>query len=132
MIRYLKEGHDTSKLYFTSNGHCEKCEIDVEGENCILWSYDTDKPIQDTLQSLFDLIVNNGDNGGIIYTEDLKVLQNELNFDLDMFDEFDKLLKVKNKLDKIKREYMWVRDILQYQLQGIRRKNKKGESNENN
>lgn len=130
MIRYLKEEHETSKLYFTSNGHCEKCKIDVEGGTCIIWSYDTEKPLQDTLQSLFDLIVNNSNNGGIIYMEDLEVLQRELNFDLDMFNEFDKLLKVKEKLRKIKSEYMWVRDILQYQI--IEIKNKKGESNENN
>ena len=116
MIRYLKEGHETSKLYFTSNGHCEKCEIDIEGGNCIIWSYDTDKPIQDTLQSLFDLITNNENNGGIIYTEDLEVLQNELNFDLDMFNKFDELLKVKSKFEEIKAEYMWVRDILKYSL----------------
>lgn len=130
MIRYLKEEHETSKLYFTSNGHCEKCKIDVEGGTCIIWSYDTEKPLQDTLQSLFDLIVNNSNNGGIIYMEDLEVLQRELNFDLDMFNEFDKLLKVKEKLRKIKSEYMWVRDILQYQI--IEIKNKKGENNERN
>ena len=130
MIRYLKEGHDTSKLYFTSNGHCEKCKIDVEGGNCILWSYDTDKPIQDTLQSLFDLIVNNDDNGGIIFTEDLEVLQNELNFDLDIFNKFVELLKIKDKFKKIKFEYMCVRDILQDQI--IESENKKGESNERN
>lgn len=131
MIRYLKESHETTNLYFTSNRHCEICEV-WNYRNCIIWSYDTDKPIQDTLQSLFDLIVNNGDNGGIIYTEDLEVLQNELNFDLDMFNKFDELLKAKSKLKKIKFEYMWVRDTLQYHLQGIRRKNKKGESNERN
>ena len=130
MIRYLKEGHETSKLYFTSNGHCEKCEIDIEGGNCIIWSYDTDKPIQDTLQSLFDLITNNENNGGIIYTEDLEVLQNELNFDLDMFNKFVELLKIKEKLRKIKSEYMWVRDILQYQI--TESENKKGENNERN
>lgn len=130
MIRYLKEGHETSKLYFTSNGHCEKCKIDVEGGTCIIWSYDTEKPLQDTLQSLFDLIVNNSDNGGIIYMEDLEVLQRELNFDLDMFNEFDKLLKVKEKLRKIKSKYMHIRDILQAQI--IESENKKGESNENN
>ena len=130
MIRYLKEEHETSKLYFTSNGHCEKCKIDVEGGTCIIWSYDTEKPLQDTLQSLFDLIVNNSNNGGIIYMEDLEVLQRELNFDLDMFNEFDKLLKVKEKLRKIKSEYMWVRDILQYQI--TESENKKGENNERN
>lgn len=130
MIRYLKEEHETSKLYFTSNGHCEKCKIDVEGGTCIIWSYDTDKPIQDTLQSLFDLIVNNGDNGGIIYTEDLEVLQKELNFDLDIFNKFVELLKIKDKFKKIKFEYMCVRDILQEQI--IESENKKGESNENN
>ena len=120
MIRYLKESHETTNLYFTSNRHCEICEV-WNYRNCIIWSYDTDKPIQDTLQSLFDLIVNNGDNGGIIYTEDLEVLQNELNFDLDMFNKFDELLKAKSKLKKIKFEYMWVRDTLQYRLQKINR-----------
>lgn len=121
MIRYLKESHETTNLYFTSNGHCEICEV-WNYRNCIIWSYYTDKPIQDTLQSLFDLIVNNGDNGGIIYTEDLKVLQNELNFDLDMFNKFDELLKAKSKLKKIKFEYIWVRDTLQYRLQKINRR----------
>lgn len=120
MYRYLKEAHETGYLYFTDNRNCEICEV-WNYRNCIIWSYDTDKPIQDTLQSLFDLIVNNGDNGGIIYTEDLEVLQNELNFDLDMFNKFDELLKAKSKLKKIKFEYMWVRDTLQYRLQKINR-----------
>ena len=27
MIRYLKESHETTNLYFTSNRHCEICEV---------------------------------------------------------------------------------------------------------
>lgn len=129
MIRYLKEEHETMNLYFSSDRQCEKCKI-CGYEDDVIWSYDTDKPIQDTLQSLFDLIVNNGDNGGIIYTGDLELLQNELNFDLDIFNKFVELLKIKDKFKKIKFEYMCVRDELQYQI--IEIKNKKGARNERN
>ena len=129
MIRYLKEGHETSHLYFTDDRYSMDCIV-CGGSDDIIWSYDTDKPIQDTLQSLFDLIVDNGDNGGIIYTGDLELLQKELNFDLDIFNKFVELLKVKDKFKKIKFEYMCVRDILQYQI--TESENKKGESNENN
>ena len=115
MIRYLKEGHETGALYFTSERNCETCEICGDNDSFV-WSYDTDSPINKTLKSLFYLIVNNNDNGRIIYTEDLEVLQNELNFDLDMFNKFDELLKVKSKFEEIKAEYMWVRDILKYSL----------------
>lgn len=129
MIRYLKEEHETMNLYFSSDRQYEKFKI-CGYEDDVIWSYDTDKPIQDTLQSLFDLIVNNNDNGGIIYTGDLELLQKELNFDLDIFNKFVELLKVKDKFKKIKFEYMWVRDILQYQI--TESENKKGENNERN
>lgn len=115
MIRYLKEEHRYLYLYFTDNKNCDECLI-CGDRDTILWSYDTDKPIKDTLKSLLDLILNNGDNDRIIYTEDLELLQKELNFDLYMFNNFNKLLKAKNKLDKIKREYMWARNVLQYHL----------------
>ena len=115
MIRYLKEEHRYLHLYFTDNKNCDECLI-CRDRDTIIWSYDTDKPINDTLKSLLDLIVNNGDNDRIIYTEDLEVLQKELNFDLYMFKKFNELLKTKNKLDKIKREYMWARNVLQYHL----------------
>lgn len=129
MIRYLKEGHETSHLYFTDDRYSMDCIV-CGGSDDIIWSYDTDKPIQDTLQSLFDLIVDNGDNGGIIYTGDLELLQKELNFDLDIFNKFVELLKVKDKFKKIKFEYMCVRDILQYQI--TESENKKGARNERN
>ena len=74
--------------------------------------------------------MDNGDNGGIIYTGDLELLQKELNFDLDIFNKFVELLKVKDKFKKIKFEYMCVRDILQYQI--TESENKKGARNERN
>ena len=129
MIRYLKEGHETGALYFTSERNCETCEICGDNDSFV-WSYDTDSPINKTLKSLFYLIVNNGDNGGIIYTGDLELLQKELNFDLDIFNKFVELLKIKDKFKKIKFEYMCVRDELQYQI--TESENKKGENNERN
>ena len=113
MIRYLKEGHETSKLYFTSNGHCEKCKIDVEGGNCILWSYDTDKTINDTLKSLFYLIIDNEENIEIRDIKDLRLIQKELNFELDILNKFEKLLRIKNKLIDIKVEYYLFKEMLQ-------------------
>lgn len=129
MIKFLKIAHETNGLYFTKVEKSDWCIV-CGGSDDVIWSYDTDKPIQDTLQSLFDLIVNNDDNGGIIYTGDLELLQKELNFDLDIFNKFVELLKVKDKFKKIKFEYMCVRDILQYQI--TESENKKGESNERN
>ena len=97
MIRYLKEEHRYLHLYFTDDKNCDECLI-CGDRDTILWSYDTDKPINDTLKSLFDLITNNEDNGGIRCFEDLELLQKELNFDLEMFNKFEELLK--RKLDE--------------------------------
>lgn len=113
MIRYLKEGHETSKLYFTSYGHCEKCKIDVEGGTCIIWSYDTDKPINDTLKSLFDLIVSDFDD--IRDSEDLKILDNELHFGSELFDKFNELLKIKYEFKKYEDKYrLFKEEVLSY------------------
>lgn len=94
MIKYLKEEHRYLYLYFTDDKNCSECLI-CGDKDTILWSYDTDKPINDTLKSLFDLITNNEDNGGIRSFEDLELLQKELKFDLDMFNKFEELLKRK-------------------------------------
>ena len=123
MIRFLKIARETGHLYFTDIQDRDDCIV-CGGSDDIIWSYDTNKPIQDILQSLFDLIVNNSDDGGIAYIEDLELLQKELNFDLYIFNKFEEWLKLKEKLRKIKFEYMWVRDILQFHLKGKKRKNK--------
>ena len=111
MIRYLKEGYESGYLYFTDVEECDDCIV-CGGRDYIIWSYDTNKPIQDTLQSLLDLIVNNSDNGEIRYSGDLELLQKELKFDLDILNKFKNLLDIKNKLQEIKSKYYRHRDIL--------------------
>lgn len=121
MYRYLKEAHETSHLYFTDDEECDTCIVCGDTDD-IIWSYDTEKPIPDTLQSLFDLIVNNSDSGGIIYVEDLELLQKELKFDLDMFNKFKDLLDIKNKLIDIEFRYYSYKNILEDTIKDMNKK----------
>lgn len=111
MYRYLKEAHETSHLYFTDDEECDTCIV-CGDRDYIIWSYDTNKPKQEVLQSLFDLIVKNSDNGGI-WVEDLEMLQKELKFNEDIFNKFKELLYGKNKLQEAKSKYRRYRDILE-------------------
>lgn len=130
MIRYLKIAHETNGLYFTKVEKSDWCIV-CGGSDDIIWSYNTNKPKQEALQSLFDLIVKNSDNGGI-WIEDLELLQKELRFDVDIFNKFKDLLDSKNKLQKARTKYRMHKDILEDTIKEMNGKNKKGESNENN
>ena len=129
MIRYLKECHTSGDLYFTSEENCETCETCGDSDSFV-WSYDTDSPINKTLKSLFYLIID--DLSDIRDIEDLKLIQKELNFDLDMFNKFKDLLDIKNKLKEIEFQYYSYKYILGETIKEMNEKNKKGESNENN
>lgn len=115
MIRYLKENHETGQLYFTDNSNCEICEMCGDSDY-IIWSYNTNKPINDTLQSLFELILEDEENSEIRDIKDLKLIQKELNFGLDLLNEFNDLLTIKNKINDIKDEYESIKTTLQDML----------------
>ena len=102
MIRYLKEGHETGALYFTSERNCETCEVCGDNDT-IVWIYDTKQPKHKILTSVFDLIVD--DLSDIRDIEDLKILNNELHFESELFNKFDALLKMKNSLNEC--EYIY-------------------------
>ena len=112
MIRFLKECHETGSLYFSSNRNCEKCEVCGDNDT-VVWSYNTDKTINDTLKSLFYLIIDNEENIEIRDIKDLRLIQKELNFELDILNKFEKLLRIKNKLIDIKVEYYLFKEMLQ-------------------
>lgn len=112
MIRYLKEGHETGHLYFTSERNCETCEICGDNDSFV-WSYDTKQPKHEILTSVFELIVD--DLNDIRDTEDLKILNNELHFESELFNKFDALLKMKNSLNECEDIYMLFKEeVLSY------------------
>lgn len=112
MIRYLKEEHETGHLYFTSDRNCEICEVCGDNDT-VVWIYDTKQPKHKIIKSVFDLIVN--DLNDIRDIEDLKILNNELHFESELFDKFDMLLKMKNRLNDYEVRYMLFKeDVLSY------------------
>ena len=102
MYRYLKEAHETGHLYFTDNKNCEKCMV-CGDRDYIIWCYDITSPKHEFLISLFYLIIN--DLKDIKDSEDLKILDNELHFDLDLFNKFNTLLKMQKQLNDYEDKY---------------------------
>ena len=77
----------------------------------IIWSYDTKSPKHEFLISLFYLIIN--DLNDIKDSEDLKILDNELHFDLDLFNKFNMLLKMQKQLKDYEDKYiLFKEDVL--------------------
>ena len=112
MYRYLKKAHKTGHLYFTDNGNYEKCIL-CGDRDYIIWSYDTTSPKHEFLISLFYLIINNLND--IKDSEDLKILHNELHFDLDLFNRFNTLLKMQKQLNDYEDKYrLFKEDVLSY------------------
>lgn len=112
MIRYLKEGHETGHLYFTSERNCETCEICGDNDSFV-WSYDTNQPKHEILTSVFELIVD--DLNDIRDTEDLKILNNELHFESELFNKFNELLKIKYEFKKYEDKYrLFKEEVLSY------------------
>ena len=112
MYRYLKKAHETGHLYFTDNRNCEKCMV-CGDRDYIIWSYDTKSPKHEFLISLFYLIIN--DLNDIKDSEDLKILHNELHFDLDLFNKFNTLLKMQKQLNDYEDKYrLFKEEVLSY------------------
>lgn len=102
MYRVLKLGHKTGHLYFTSDKECNECLI-CGDRDVIVWIYNNEHPRHTILESVFNLIVS--DFNDIRDTEDLKILHNELHFDLDLFNKFNTLLKMQKQLNDYEDKY---------------------------
>ena len=105
MYRVLTLDRKTKLLYFASIAPRN------ESRELIVWVYDNELPKREILTSLFDLIVSNFDD--IRDIEDLKILDNELHFDLDLFNKFNTLLKMQKQLKDYEDKYnLFKEDVL--------------------